>query len=295
MAKEAADTISAPKAQAPQQKVDFSSPVFKSDSAFKAPERVSRIFMLSNDKRLGKVIIDLEEDVIDPTSGKTRRMRLLRGAQSIWFDEQPPNVFPEKYVNKNILCLEFEKGQCIIPIHEKLKIQAAELSNRNTSNPKRVGAKDIYFYEWNPVEQNKKAIDEENDIIKAMQLAMTVPLEEMVPHAKYLNIAFQDEQGIDFDEAALRAAYIRKAKNEADKFLKSVHSPVVKTTFMVQKAIANGQIDLGKQVGAAYWTDGGFITTLPEGKDAVDYLIEFAMLHGDASTEFMNQLRMLST
>ena len=265
------------------------------NEVLKVPARTSRIFLLANDKRQGRVSIDLEEDVIDPATGKTRRMRLLRGAQSVWFDEQPPNVFPEKYVNKNVLTLEFEQGKCVIPVTEKLKLQAAELTNRNTGNKNRQGHKDIYFYEWDPIEQNKKDIEDENDVIKAMQLAMTTSIEEMIPHANYLNIQFNDEQGIELNEESLRAAYIRKAKNEPKKFLNSIHSPTVKISFMVKKAINSSKIDLGKQPGAAYWADGGFISTLPEGRDAAAYLTEFAMTFGDANTAFKNQLEIFST
>lgn len=260
-------------------------------------ETQNRIFILSNDKRQGTVLLDVEEDVIDPATGKPRRMRLLRGAPSIWFDEQPPSVYPKEYVAKNVLSLQFEKGICIIPVNEPLKIQAAELTNRNVATKKKNGAmakpKDIYFYEWNPAELNKQAIADENDVIKAMQMAMTVPMNELKPHAAYLNIPQNDEQGVPYDDNALRTAYIRVAKNNAKKFLDSVHSPTVKIKYMVYKAVHGGIIDLGKQVGAAYWTDGGFISTLPEGKDAIEYLTEFAMIHGNANTEFVNQLREL--
>jgi len=278
-------------AQAPQHLKDvpsFSLPITAQEN---------RIFLLTNDKRRGTVSLDVEEDVIDPNTGKQRRMRLLRGAQSIWMDEQPPTVFPANYVAKNILTLEFNKGVCIIPINDPLKIQAAELSNRNIAVKKAMGAlaktKDIYFREWNPIEQNKAAIEEENDVISAMQLAMTTPIAEVIPHAQYLNIQFADEQGVPLDEQALRAAYIRVAKNKARQFLDSIHSPTVKIAHLVKKAIDSGKIDLGKQSGAAYWTDGGFISALPQGRDAVAYLIEFAMTHGESNTAFQNQLRTL--
>lgn len=275
-------------AQAPQEKKKFKLPITDVEN---------RIFILSNDKRKGTVSLDVEEDVIDPATGKQRRMRLLRGAQSIWMDEQPPSVFPLDYVKKNILTLEFNKGVCLIPVNQPLMIQAAELTNRNEAVRKTMGAlakhKDIYFYEWNPVAQNQKAIEEENDVIQAMQLAMTTPIDEVVPHAQYLNIQFADEQGVPLDEGALRAAYIRKAKNDAKKFLNSIHSPTVKLAHMVRKAIAGGKIDLGKQAGAAYWVDGGFISALPQGRDAVEFLIEFAGTPGDANTAFHNQLRQL--
>lgn len=291
MAKKDADTISNETLQAPQIK--------NGNSFLPINTQINRIFKLSNDKRKGKVFIDVEEDVIDVATGNQRRMRLLRGAKSIWMDEQPPTVFPEKYVNKNILSLEFDDGVMILSPNEPLKIQAALNTNCNEAVKKKAGIyakhKPVYFYEWNPVEQNEKAIADEDAVIKAMQLAMTVPVEEMVPHAHYLNIQFADEMGVAFNEGSLRAAYIRKAKNEAAKFLKSIHSPTVKIAFMIKKAIDSGLIDLGKQAGAAYWTDGGFISTLPEGRDSSDYLIEFAMIHGDANISFMNQLRELTS
>ena len=289
MAKNSPDTISSTTLQAPAQP---KSPAF---AAITTPQ--NRIFKLANDKRRGKVIIDVEEDVIDPVSGQPRRMRLLRGAKSVWMDEQPPTVYPESYVKKNILNLEFENGTMILPPNEPLKIQAATLTNSNTNVRKELGVmakhRRFYFYEWNPVEQNKKAIQEENDVIKAMQLAMTTPIEEVIPHAQYLNIQFVDEMGVPMDEQALRMAYTRFAKNNAAKFLMSAQSPTVKIAHMVKKAIEGGLIDLGKQVGTAYWTDGGFITTLPQGRKETDYLIEFAMTHGDANTAFANQLREL--
>ena len=274
-------------------------PKFEREEVKAAPitEATNRIFILSNDKRQGTVQLDVEEDVIDPKTNKPRRMRLLRGAPSIWFDEKPPSVYPKEYVNKNVLSLDFNKGVCIVPVNDPLRIQAAELTNRNVATKKKNGAmaktKDIYFYEWNPAEINKASIAEENDVIKAMQLAMTVPVNEMIPHASYLNIPTSDEQGVPFDDDAMRTAYIRMAKNNATKFLKSIQSPVVKIAHMIRKGVREGQIDLGTQPGAAYWVDGGFICALPEGRDAEEYLTEYAMTFGDKSEEFASQLRTL--
>lgn len=296
MAKANADTISNETLQAPQIKEQ---PVSSVAKVLSLSPQTARIFKLSNDKRKGKVIIDVEEDVIDPATGLQRRMRLLRGAKSIWMDEQPPTVFPEKYVNKNILSLEFENGVMIVQANEPLKIQAAINTNCNEKVRKAAGIlaknKPFYFYEWNPEEQNAKAIAEEDAVISAMQLAMTAPIEEMIPHAHYLNIEFADEMGVTFNEGALRAAYVRKAKNDSARFLNSVHSPTVKIAFQIKKAIDKGLIDLGRQPGAAYWTDGGFISTLPEDRDAQKYLVEFAMTHGDANIAFANQLRELTS
>lgn len=294
MAKKEVDTISGTDVlQAPQ------STERRSSNALGLTEATSRIFRLSNDKRKGTVILNMEEDVIDPETNKIRRMRLLRGAQTLWFDEQPPTVFPKSYVDTNLETLTFDKGDCVISIHDPLKIKAAELTFRNVANRKKYGArakaKDIYFYEWNPTEISKQAAEEDDRIMKAMQLAYTVPIEEVIPHAKYLNIPFEDEMGVPLEPDALRTAYARYAKSNATKFLNSIHSPIVKTAFLIKKAIDTGLIDLGKQRGAAYWTDGGFITALPEGRDAVEYLIEFAQVYGEAGAAFASQLRELTS
>lgn len=260
-------------------------------TVLKQPERDSRIFMLSNDKRQGNVVIDFEEAVYDPETKSVRSMRLLRRAPSIWLDEQPAASFPPAYVQKNTLTVVFHKGKALVPIHEWQILKAMELSNRNVDNKHRQGSKDIYYKEWNPVIENQKAIKEEDDVIKAMTLAVEAPAEEMIQHANYLNIQFVDEQGLAFDEKALRAAYIRFAKNNATKFLTSIQSPTVKIAYLVRKASENGKIDLGLQAGAAYWQDGGFITALPEGRDSIEYLIEYAMTHGEGNAQFLNQLR----
>ena len=296
MPKATADTISFDSKQAPQQ---INSTVSNGNRVTTLPTQENRIFKLSNDKRQGTVSIDVEEDVIDPASGMQRRMRLLRGAQSIWLDEQPPLVFPKSYVDKNTLTLDFHKGVMIVPIHEPLKIKAAEITNSNMSVRKAAGAsakhKPFYFYEWNPAEQNRKGLEDQNNIIKALNLASSTPIEEIIPHAQYLGIQFSDEMGVPFDDDAIRMAYSRKAMEDAPKFLSSIHSPVVKMSHMVRKAIDKGFIDLGKQPGAAYWTDGGFISTLPQGRDSVEYLIEYAMLHGEPNAMFANLLRELVT
>ena len=135
MAKSTPDTISDTNVlQAPAQKATT---VINQEPVLKRTEAVNRIFILSNDKRKGTVDLDVEEDVIDPATGKQRRMRLLRGAQTVWFDEQPPTVFPQSYVNKNIETLKFDKGICIIPINQPMHIKAAELTMRNVANQKK--------------------------------------------------------------------------------------------------------------------------------------------------------------
>lgn len=247
------------------------------------------ILILANEKKKGTVILDMTDDVFDGKTGKTRRMRLVRGAQSIWQDEQ--TNLPKEHIAKNNVTLTFDRGRCIIPIHETLKIQAKDVSNRNMDNPNRVGHKDIYFYEWNPEKLNKVEEQKQNKIIEAMQIAATAEYEDLLPHAQYLGVPVNDEMGVPLDKGSIRTAYSKKAMNEPEKFLNSIHSPVVKMAHIVRRAMNEGKIDMGRQPDQAFWTDGGFICAVPQGRDAVNYLTEFGMISGEANERFAQQLR----
>lgn len=260
-------------------------------------ERTNRIFVLDNPTMKGNVMIDLVDDVVftDPKTGekKTRRMRVIRGATSIWQDEQ--GSMPKEHVSKvqNQITLNFSRGRCVVPVHETMKIQAALISNRNTDNPDRVGHKNITFHEWNPEKQALEEEKRQNLIIEAMQIAATAKYEDLLQHALYLAVPVVDEMGISLSPTSVRTAYSKKAMNEPEKFLNSIHSPVVKTAHLVRRAIAEAKIDLGKQPNQAFWVDGGFIATVPQGRDSVDFLIEFAMLQTDDSQKFVHQLKAL--
>ena len=254
------------------------------------PTRDSRIFRLNSDKRKGNVYITGTEDVYDPETKKIRRARLLRGAESMWQDQQ--TNFAKEHVAKNQLSIEFVNGVSVIPIREKLKLRFLELSARNINNPHKeeMPAKDIYYYEWDPIAQSKAGLHEQDLIIKALQLAKDTSVDDMVAHAQYLNVDFHDVMGVPLDEESLRLAYSRMAMAYPKKFIDSLNSPVVKRAHLIRRAIHDGKIDLGKQPNMAYWVDGGFITAVPEDRDSVEFLIEYSMLPGDKNVAFAKQL-----
>lgn len=278
------------KALVPEQKVEQKAPVF-TPTVTPVAGQENRIFLLSPAKKKGDVNVDLTDDVIDPKTGRTRRMRIIRGAQSIWQDEQ--TSLPKEHTSKaaNQVTLKFSRGRCIIPAHETMKIQAALLSNRNLDNPNRVGSKDIYFKEWNPAKLNQEAEKRNADIIQAMQIAATADYKDLLPHARYLGVPITDEMGVPLNDQSIRNEYSKKALSEPDKFLKSIHSPVVKVSHNVRRALAEGKIDMGRQPNQAFWTDGGFICAVPPDREQVEYLTEFAMIPGEANSAFAEQLK----
>lgn len=285
------------KALLPEQpKVQQTMPIFTPEPPVETKTaQENRIFLLEPSKKKGDVNVDLTDDVVftDPKTGdkRTRRMRVIRGAQSIWQDEQ--TALPKEHVSKvaNQVTLKFSRGRCIVPAHETQKIQAALLSNRNLDNPNRVGHKDIYFKEWNPEKLNQAQEKRNADIIKAMQIAATADMKDVMPHARYLGVPTNDEMGVELKEGSIRNEYSKKALSEPEKFLNSIHSPVVKVAHNVRRALSEGKIDMGRQPNQAFWTDGGFICAIPADRDQVEYLTEFAMTQGEANSAFAVQLK----
>lgn len=258
---------------------------------YKVPEKVSRVFVLADGKKQGSYTIIAVEDVIDPVTKQPRRARLLRGANSIWMDEQQQFDRIKGYVEKNVLSLVFNKGRMEVPLHSKLKNQFIDVSNRNLDNPNRIGIMKEYFKEWDSAKIAVAALAKEEREFEAMQVASTADINALIPHAHYLGVDFIDPvSGFALDEKGIRTAYMKKAKADPEKFLKSIHSPVVQISHKIRRAVEGGKIDLGRMLNQAFWVDGGFISIIPQGRNAIEYLTEFSQLQSDASNQFVYQL-----
>ena len=260
---------------------------------FKVPDKVNRTFVLADGKKHGTYTIIAVEDVIDPKTNMPRRARLLRGANSIWMDEQQQFEKIKGYVEKNVLSLVFNKGRMDIPMGNSLKNQFTDVSNRNLDNPNR--RQDVvmkeYFKEWDTVKISEKALIQEELELEAIGIASRADIDSLIPHAHYLGVDFIDPMsGSPLDEKGIRTAYMRKAKADPKKFMNSIHSPVVQISHKIRRAIDGGKIDLGKIANQAFWVDGGFICVLPQGRNAIEYLTEFSQLQSDASNQFVYQL-----
>jgi len=258
---------------------------------FSVPKQENRVFKLEGNKKQGTVTIMGVEDVTDPKTGNPRRMRWLRGANSIWMDEQQQFDKIKGYVEKNVLSLVIQKGTFSVDVHDKLKNMVVDLSNRNLDNPNRKGIMKEYYKEWNTAKQANEEMELEEMEFKAMGIAHTALIDDIVPHAHYLGVDFIDPiSGHPLDEQGIRKQYVRKAKADPKKFMNSIHSPVVQMGYKIRRAIDGGKIDLGKQPGQAFWQDGGFISVVPQGRNAVEFLTEFAQMQNESSKQFVFQL-----
>lgn len=271
---------------------------------FAVPKRENRVFILEGNKTKGTVTIMAVEDVIDPETvvknedgtwtGRPRRQRLLRGATSVWMDEQKQFETIKGYVEKNTLQLVFQKGSLVVPVGSTLLNQFINQSNRNLDNPYRQGIPKELFREWDTDKQNEAALKAEEMEFEAMGIAASARIDDIIPHAQYLGVDFIDPMsGHSLDEKGIRTAYMRKAKVDPKKFMNSIHSPVVQISHKVRRGVEQGKIDLGREANQAFYSDGGFISVVPQGRNAIEFLTEFAQMQNEASKAFLFQLEQL--
>jgi hypothetical protein len=268
-------------------------PVFKEIMAKTSPTEANRpmiIFKLRNAPN-GKVHLDGIDDVFDPDIKTMRRIRLIRGATTIWMDEQ--EKMDKAFLDKNRISITFVAGNLICDeLKDSLIIKAARLFNANEDNPNRIPGKKRSFYEWNASAEEKAAFEKELLEAKVVQMAMNQPLEKMKKHALYLRLPITNEMGQIRGEDGIRALYLRAAKADPKKFKDTMDSKEVELSYLIRRAIIDAKLEVSTT--GIKWSAGQSICRLPHGREAVDYLIEFAMLPTDESKSFVERLEKMA-
>lgn len=271
----------------PEKKLD---PVFqeiKAKFSLTPAGRKTIIFKLRNPPN-GKVHLDGIDDVYDPETKTMRRIRLLRGVSEIWQDKQ--EKIDPKYVDKNRISLTFVQGGLVCDETKDAHIiKAARLMNYNEQNEFRLPGKKRAFYEWNPAEQEKEAFAKELFEMEVVELAMSQSMDKMKKHALFLNVNITDEMGDIRSEQGIKVLYVRKAKEDPKKFKDTLDSPEVEIKYVLRRAIIDGKLDISTT--SIKWAKGGQICKLPHGREALDYLVEFALLPQEESKDFLDRLQ----
>lgn len=250
------------------------------------------IFRLSNTKKKGRVYIDGQEDMKNPISKRVERARLLAGVESIWMKDQKD--LDKDYVKQNRRSLTFEGRTCRIRRDDKAAIEFARLSKHYVDDPS-VNTGGMYaFFEWNPQRQAEAALAKRKGKLDAMRKAMDAPSEQMRKHALYLGVHAVDELGIPKREDAIRDEYIMKAEDNPVAFIQSFGSLVVDVTYLVTRALIDAKIDTGREQGRAYYTTGGFICSIPQGRNAKEVLVELATSKTPEGKEFLQKLEAIA-
>lgn len=247
------------------------------------------IFRLENTSRRGEVYIDGTIDCVNPKTGKKERARLLKGVAEIWMRDQKD--LEKDYAVRNRRSLRFINKTCRIPSTDTAAIELARVHPGNIDGPNKGRGSKYQFVEWTAKRQEEKAKAKIDQQVKATLAANEVGEEYLRKHAIYLNVQLTDEIGELLTPKGLRANYLKYALEYPEKFLASLNSDEVEVSFLIKSAIRDSRIDINRQPGKVYWSDGGFISSLPHGRNPADFLIEFANTKSPEGIAFKKQLQ----
>lgn len=242
--------------------------LFKLVGDFRRSDRTGRVLY-------PKHTIANTEVVNDPETGLPRLMRLLRGVNTLWADEQKVD---EKFINNMRPTLSFVDGFLKVRSTEPLTFKFLMMKECCENNENRTPGSKVRYRYLQPETEDSKDLKIEERRREAMEYAASEKEEEMVYHASYLNINMTSETGATKTMKGIRAAYMKFAYEYPDVFLKSAGTESLKYQYKINKSISSGNIVVDMASMSARWISGQKICVLPEGCNPAEYLADYALL-----------------
>lgn len=257
------------------------------------------IFKLVDSNKKGGVRMSSTDDVKNPKTGGTERIRLLSGVDSIWVREQKD--LPKDYEKTNWVELRFFRNQKMmrIPADNKSALEFVRLCNSNVGNPNRIQGKGgrNEFFEYDSAIAETEAFERETLEIEMAMLAKNAKSDEMRKHASFLGVSMTNAQtGEPKTDDGVRREYVIYAKRNPEYFQQTLKSPSIEIAWLVKKAIGDGLIDIGREPQKVFWAkDGGYIGVYPQGQQPQNFLVDLAQMNTEDGIRFKELLKQVVT
>jgi hypothetical protein len=231
-----------------------------------------------------------EMPVYDNSTNSVRSIRLIRGASSIWLDEQ--EGFTPQYIQRNKQDIVFNNGYLRVPRTNRTLLNFLLNSDDYDKKENRMRNKRPKYTLVNTAEAESDELKKEEKRLRAINFAMNTSVEDMLIHAEYLGIAMNNEFGEPKTMAKVRVEYANKAGNNPDGFMNTAGTTASKIQFFVKKAMADGHIDVTTKKGYAIWVNTDtVICEIPFGKKAVEAISDFAMSKTKEASQFYERIK----
>ena len=232
-------------------------------------------------------LIKNRDIIYDEETNTERNIRYIEGVSTIWEDEQEHLSDQKKNSRPDV---RFVNGYLRVPSNKPSLLEFLMKSNMNATNKNRMAGTQPLYKMLDFQAEEIKNMEKAEIRMDAMRIAMDAPLDMMIPHAKYLGIAFTNRQNVERGEKAIRFDYLNIADKNPDMFIKTYNNPLVKIQYIVQKAMNAGLVDTSSVKGQAIWGDSkAFIVQIPDGKQALQFLAVFCLTA--QGKEFYNQIK----
>jgi len=231
-----------------------------------------------------------EMPVYDNQSNSVRTVRLIRGASSIWLDEQ--DGFTPQYIQRNKQDIVFNNGYLRVPRTNRTLLNFLLNSDDYDKKENRMRNKRPKYTLVNTAEVESDELKKEEKRLRAINFAMNASVEDMLIHAEYLGIVMTNEFGEPKTMAKVRVEYANKAGTNPDGFMNTAGTTVSKIQFFVKKAMSDGHIDVTTKKGYAVWVNTDtVICEIPFGKKAIEAISEFAMSKTKEASMFYERIK----
>jgi hypothetical protein len=249
------------------------------------------ILKLEKGKKRGRVYIDGTDDVFNPETKKTERIRLLNGVAEIWQSKQKD--IDKDYILKNRRSLMFEKNICRIDKRDTAAMEWWKVSNCNIENPNRIPGKRQAFYEYNPAKAQKALLEKKTLGLEMAMMVKDMDYEKVKMLALFFGVSLIDELAQPKSPDGVRMELMLIANNSPESFREKLDSEEVKLQFAVRSAIVSGKLQLGKKPNEVHFGNGTFVCKMPSGASALRYLTELAMTNTEEGRKFKENLQNL--
>lgn len=228
--------------------------------------------------------------IFDQETGMERNIRYLEGVGTIFEDEQEHLSDFKKRQRPDI---KFINGTLVVPSNRTSLVKFLMISNMNEGNKNTIAGTRHVYRLLDFEAQEEQAISKAETRMDAMKLAMSSPIENMIPHAQFLGVRFKNQYGEDRGDKAIRVDYLDFADKNPEAFIKSYNNPLVKVEYIIRKGVNVSLIDLDSSKGQAIWGDSKkFIAQIPDNQNAIKFLSEFCLT--EKGKDFYAQLKTMA-
>lgn len=251
---------------------------------------VFKLLMSSDQKPKSYESLVNEMPVYDPNTNSTRTIRLIRGASSIWMDEQ--EGFTPQYIQRNKQDIIFNNGYLRVPRTNRTLLNFLLNSDDYDKKENRMRNKKARYTLVNTAEAESNELKKEENRLRAINFAMNTSVEDMMIHAEFLGIRMINEYGEQKTIAKVRVEYANKAGANPDYFMKTAGTTASKVQFFVKKGLEEGHIDVSSKKGYAVWKDSDVvICEIAFGKKPYEAITEFAMTKTAEAKAFYERVK----
>ena len=250
------------------------------------------IFKLVDTSRKGRVYIDgIDDDILNPLTGRRERIWLLSGSSSIWSTELVEQIKDKDWVRNNRRSLQFEGGVLRVPKWDERALDFIKNCRHLIDNPSRRTGSKVEFFEYNPAKQQEAALKKELLEMDMAIEASKMDISKARKLASFFGIIFYDDLGQPKTDEGIRRELMLFAKRDPKRFQANLESKEVEISYLIKKAIIDTKIDLGGTGSMVTWANGGSIAKIPAGRKAHEYLLELAMTNSNEGKAFLEQLQ----